>query len=88
MATIDVTAMMQGIWDARDNSTMSQEFADQIYEAICEITYRGKVGRRVCDYNKLLVALSTVEPEDWIELVRLWEYLGKSLASGISVAAN
>lgn len=82
---VDVTALMQGVWDARDDKKISQVFSKRIWIAVCEVAYRGKTGRRVCDYDRLLVALSTIKPDHWIELVRLWEYLPPSLSSAISV---
>lgn len=83
---IDVTAMLQGLGDARDKNEVSENFADKIYSAVREISYRGPVGRQVCDYDKLLMALSAIEPEYWIEASMLWKRLGNSLSSGITVA--
>ncbi len=85
---VDLTAFSQGIWDARDAKEIPQEFADLVCQAAANISYPNVVGRSVCDYDKLLIALAGVKTDHWVNLVFLWKYLGPSLSSGISVANN
>lgn len=90
---IDTTAMIQGVFDAREEGEISQGFADAIRNTIHAIAYRGPVGRSVCDYEHLLSALAVVIPGadaraefHALELGQLWRRLGPSLASGLTVA--
>lgn len=84
---IDTTAFLQGVINAETEHTICQELAQQIYDAVDSISYRGPVGRSVCDYDKLLVELSKIEAE-WIEWSLMWKHLGDWMSSGITVAAH
>ncbi len=90
---IDTVAMMQGVYDARDNGQISEQFANDVRNTILAISYPGPVGRSVCDYEHLLSALAVIEPGEGVlpefralELGLLWQRLGQSLSSGLSVA--
>lgn len=83
---VDITALLQGIYDARNDKKISPEFANEIIVIVREITYSGPVRRPVCDYDKLLIELSKIETERWWQLSFLWKYLGDSLSSGITAA--
>jgi hypothetical protein len=85
---VDVTAMWQGISDARDKDGIPQELYNDLWKAVSSVSYQGSVGRRVCDYGALLQALALVQTPHWFYLTKVWRRLGESLASGISVASN
>lgn len=86
---VDTVALLQGVFDARDEKLISPKFAESLHKAIYSVSLSTIRSRSFCKYDELMTALSTVEPEDgedWYQLSSLWkDYLGKSLASGITV---
>lgn len=84
---IDKTAFCQGVINAETEHVICRDLATKIYNAVHSISYRGPVGRSVCDYDKLLVELSKIEAP-WIEWSLMWKHLGEWMSSGISVGAD
>lgn len=82
---IDTTAFCQGVINAEIEHGICGELADKIYTMLRTISYRGPVGRQVCDYDRLLVELSRIEAE-WIVWSLMWKHLGEWLSAGITVA--
>lgn len=85
---IDYLAMFLGISDAQADGKISDEFFIAILDALKPVTYVNGIGRREIGYTDFLSSIAVVKPPQWIEAVSLWEYLGKSLASGIEVAED
>ena len=82
---VDKVAMMQGVINAHTDKKIPDELYEELMKRFQRISKPGKVGRHECDYAELLKEISEVDAR-WLHLVRLWEYLGKYISSGISVA--
>jgi hypothetical protein len=85
---VDFTAMWQGVSDALDAGSISQALYDELWNEVRIITFLGISGRDVCDYGELMSVLSSIQPDSYFPLARLWRNLGPSLASGLSVASQ
>jgi hypothetical protein len=82
---VDTVAMSQGIINAYEDKKIPQEVYHTLMLRIQTISRQSKNTRRICNYAELLSAISEIEIER-DALSSLWEYLGHSLSSGISVA--
>lgn len=85
---VDYLVMWQGIGDALDAREIENSFYLELFDKVVCKTFVGKNGRKLIYYTDLLQALASVEPATDYQLVRLWRYLGNSLASGINVASQ
>jgi len=83
---VDTIAAIQGVYDARSAHNMSDDdFIKKVIHAFYDVSAPGPNGRKECEYKALLDRLSAIEAEAW-KWSLLWEHLGRSLSSGISVA--
>ncbi len=84
---VDTTAFLQGVLDAIEDVLTVNE-VQKICSRVRDISRPGASGRDVCLHYELVGAVLTWLDLSPTKLARLWEYIGKSLASGIRTAAG
>ena len=85
---VDVTAMIQGVHNARDAKKIPQEMHSAIVHAIVAVAKPGPVRRSEIDYGVMLREIAGVDGFPACQWAGLWPYLGKSIAEGIGVASH
>lgn len=85
---IDCITFIQGVHNARDKGHLSKESHDLIQDELYPLMKNDRwCSRTYIDYTDLLVALSKINL-GWLEAASLWEFLGKSMAEGLSVGSQ
>ena len=79
---VDVVAALQGLHNTKE---VGDELREAIRQVFIRISYSSKVGRSICEYDKLLVGLSEIKIGTSYELFYFWQNFGKSLAYSLEV---
>lgn len=85
---IDTTAFLQGVVDARDCNSISNDMADLISKRVIDLSHEGPTGRQIIKHSTLMMILANISPSHWTELFALWKFLGESIQSGIIVQSG